>query len=64
MFHAAQGIRPLRGFAGLVGLGTIPGAFAAGIKPGPKSALIVIDVQNCFVDGGTLPVKGGAEVCR
>ena len=32
------------------------------IKPGPKSALIVVDVQNCFVDGGTLPVKGGAEV--
>jgi nicotinamidase/pyrazinamidase len=51
------------GFAGLVGLGAVPGAFAAAtIKPGPKSALIVVDVQNCFVDGGTLPVKGGAEV--
>ena len=51
------------GFAGLVGLGTVPGAFAAAaIKPGPKSALIVVDVQNCFVDGGTLPVKGGSEV--
>ena len=25
-------------------------------------ALIVVDVQNCFVDGGTLPVKGGADV--
>jgi nicotinamidase/pyrazinamidase len=24
--------------------------------------LIVVDVQNCFVDGGTLPVKGGSEV--
>jgi nicotinamidase/pyrazinamidase len=24
--------------------------------------LIVVDVQNCFVDGGTLPVKGGAQV--
>ena len=36
---------------------------AAGtIKPGAKAALIVVDVQNCFVDGGTLPVKGGAEV--
>lgn len=32
------------------------------IKPGANSALIVIDVQNCFIDGGTLPVKGGAEV--
>jgi nicotinamidase/pyrazinamidase len=38
-------------------------AFAAGkIKPDAQSALIVVDVQNCFVDGGTLPVKGGAEV--
>jgi len=35
---------------------------AATIKPDGKSALIVVDVQNCFVDGGTLPVKGGAEV--
>ncbi|MEO8024182.1 bifunctional nicotinamidase/pyrazinamidase [Polaromonas sp.] len=37
-------------------------AFAAGIKPDGKSALIVVDVQNCFVTGGTLPVKGGEEV--
>jgi nicotinamidase/pyrazinamidase len=38
-------------------------AFAAGtIKPDAKAELIVVDVQNCFVDGGTLPVKGGAEV--
>ena len=38
-------------------------AFAAGrLRPDAKSALLVIDVQNCFVDGGTLPVKGGAEV--
>ena len=27
-----------------------------------SSALIVVDVQNCFVDGGTLPVVHGAEV--
>ncbi len=37
-------------------------AFAATIKPDAKSALIVVDVQNCFVDGGTLPGKGGAQV--
>jgi nicotinamidase/pyrazinamidase len=37
-------------------------SLAATIKPGPTSALIVVDVQNCFVDGGTLPVKGGAQV--
>ena len=61
LIHRREFVR-YAGFAGLVGLGTIPGAYAAGIKPGPKSALIVVDVQNCFVDGGTLPVKGGAEV--
>jgi len=32
------------------------------IKPGANAALLVVDVQNCFIDGGTLPVKGGAEV--
>ncbi len=37
-------------------------SLAATIKPDAKSALIVVDVQNCFVDGGTLPVKGGADV--
>jgi nicotinamidase/pyrazinamidase len=38
-------------------------AFAADkIKPGATSALLVVDVQNCFVDGGTLPVKGGAQI--
>ena len=37
-------------------------SFAATIKPDAKSALIVVDVQNCFVDGGTLPVKGGAQI--
>mgnify|MGYP001599619400 CR=1 FL=1 len=37
-------------------------ARAATVKPDAKSALIVVDVQNCFVSGGTLPVKGGEEV--
>ncbi len=47
----------------LAGFGTSRPVRAAGtIKPGAKSALIVVDVQNCFVDGGTLPVKGGAQV--
>jgi nicotinamidase/pyrazinamidase len=45
------------------GLGAAAPLLAAGkIKPKGNSALIVVDVQNCFVDGGTLPVKGGAEV--
>lgn len=44
-------------------LGAAPMLWAAvPIKPGPRAALIVVDVQNCFIDGGTLPVKGGAEV--
>jgi len=46
---------------GLVALS--PQLFAAGQrKPGANVALIVVDVQNCFIEGGTLPVKGGAEV--
>ncbi len=32
------------------------------IKPGGRAALIVVDVQNCFVPGGTLPVAKGDEV--
>lgn len=37
-------------------------ALAASIKPDARSVLIVVDVQNCFTTGGTLPVKGGEEV--
>lgn len=51
------------GAAGLAAGATARAVLAADpIKPGANSALIVIDVQNCFIDGGTLPVKGGAEV--
>lgn len=32
------------------------------IKVGPTDALLVIDVQNCFIPGGTLPVPKGEEV--
>ncbi len=46
---------------GLAGL-SAPLFAAAKVKPAASAALIVVDVQNCFVDGGTLPVKGGAEV--
>ena len=42
--------------------GTAFRVWAAPIKPGPDSARIVVDVQNCFVTGGTLPVKGGEQV--
>ena len=48
---------------GLYLMALAPGLRAAtAIKPDAKSALLVIDVQNCFVTGGTLPVKGGEEV--
>ena len=45
--------------SGLLGRSTFA---AAKVKPGATSALLVVDVQNCFVAGGTLPVKGGEEV--
>jgi nicotinamidase/pyrazinamidase len=37
-------------------------AAAEKVKPDATSALIVVDVQNCFVTGGTLPVKNGEDV--
>ena len=37
-------------------------ASAAPIKPDDASALLVIDVQNCFLPGGSLAVKDGEEV--
>ena len=47
----------------LAGSGLPWAAFAAAkIKPDDQSALIVVDVQNCFVTGGTLPVKNGEDV--
>ena len=40
-----------------------PWAMAASkIEPGSKAVLIAVDVQNCFVEGGTLPVAKGSEV--
>ena len=36
--------------------------WAAPIKPDDASALIVIDVQNCFLPGGSLAVKDGEQV--
>src|SRR5205809_5377099 len=55
----------------LTGLGAtsiaalVPGALrAAPIKPNEASALLVIDVQNCFLPGGSLAVKDGEQVVR
>lgn len=46
------------------GLGLMSNAiFAASkIQPGADAVLIVVDVQNCFTEGGTLPVAKGSEV--
>ena len=35
---------------------------AASIRPDEASALLVIDVQNCFLPGGSLAVKDGEQV--
>src|SRR5262249_361504 len=35
---------------------------AGNIKPSDSDALLVIDVQNCFVPGGSLAGKGGDEM--
>ena len=43
-------------------LGGIALAEAAKIKIDDKSVLIVVDVQNCFVPGGSLAVQKGDEV--
>ena len=44
-------------------LGRVSMALAADkIVPGPSSALIVVDVQNCFLPGGSLAVKDGDQV--
>ena len=35
---------------------------AAKLKPGVSDALIVVDVQNCFIPGGSLAVSKGNEI--
>src|SRR5437868_13058179 len=50
--------------ASLIGITGLPlfSLAADKIKPSSTSALIVVDVQNCFVTSGTLPVPKGEEV--
>ncbi len=57
--------RSLLATLALAGTGTLAPVLAraaAANKTGAAAALVVVDVQNCFVTGGTLPVKGGEEV--
>ncbi len=51
----------LQGLSAMAAAAVLP-ARAAAFKPDGKTALIVVDVQNCFVPGGTLPVGKGDEV--
>ena len=47
---------------GFAATGLWQSAGSQGVRPDAQSALIVVDVQNCFVTGGTLPVARGEEV--
>ena len=46
---------------GVIGGATRP-AFAAGIRPGDTDVFLVIDMQNCFIPGGSLAVKEGDAI--
>jgi nicotinamidase/pyrazinamidase len=50
------------GTSALVALAPTALLAAASIKPDDASALLVIDVQNCFLPGGSLAVKDGEQV--
>jgi nicotinamidase/pyrazinamidase len=47
--------------AGVVALAS-PAMAQTKIKPGSQDLLLVVDVQNCFVPGGNLPVKEGDQI--
>ena len=53
--------------AGVGIAGALPGfasiaSHAASVTPGKDAVLLVIDVQNCFLPGGTLAVRAGDEI--
>src|ERR1700691_5808647 len=64
MLHRREVMLGLAGLAlAQTTFGKVSVALAADqIKPGPSSALIVVDVQNCFLPGGSLAVKDGDQV--
>ncbi|MGH7553978.1 MAG: nicotinamidase [Longimicrobiales bacterium] len=44
-------------------LGGVPAIVRAqSLKPGDRDVLVVTDVQNCFLPGGTLPVPDGDKI--
>ncbi|WP_375413544.1 bifunctional nicotinamidase/pyrazinamidase [uncultured Bradyrhizobium sp.] len=54
----------LAGVAGIAAAGLVPKRLqaAASIKVDDTSALVVVDVQNCFLPGGSLAVKEGDQI--
>jgi len=59
----------LGAFGALAAAAALPGpvrtAFAqAKLKPGPKDALLVVDIQKCFLPGGSLAVGKGDEIVQ
>src|SRR3954471_18030304 len=55
--------RILAGVGAIAASGLVPNALAAAsVKVDDASALLVIDVQNCFVPGGSLAVKEGDQI--
>ena len=61
-FSRRDTLRLIGGAGMLAALGGVGIRATAGVKINDASALIVVDVQNCFVPGGTLPVNKGDEV--
>lgn len=53
----------LLGTASTLALGVAPGiARAQAVKLGDTDVLVITDVQNCFLPGGTLPVPEGDKI--
>jgi nicotinamidase/pyrazinamidase len=48
--------------AGARAAGTAAAPAHGGVRPDAHSVLVVVDVQNCFLTGGTLPVPHGEDV--
>jgi len=61
-FSRRDTLRLLGGAGMLAALGGVGLRASAANKISDTSVLIVVDVQNCFIPGGTLPVTKGEEV--
>jgi nicotinamidase/pyrazinamidase len=65
MWDRRQALAGLGGGLGAAAIATFTSSRlwgAAAIKPDDTSVLLVIDVQNCFLPGGSLAVKDGEQV--